>query len=77
MVPPAAVSGSDPISLFGVFGYASIDVHMKWRETPEGIRAAATVEKDEDTNLDFLVATIVPGVDPSTGYFHVIFHEGM
>ena len=68
-VPQSAVSGADPASLYGVFGYASIDVHMKWRETPEGIRAGQAAAES------MRPATVVPGIDPSTGYFHVKFQE--
>ncbi|MCJ1474094.1 hypothetical protein MMC13_002752 [Lambiella insularis] len=75
-VPKAIVSGADSICLYGVFGYASIDVHLKWRETPEAKKAAATDEGMERRNLTFEPATVVPGLDPDTGYFHVKFREG-
>jgi hypothetical protein len=65
------VTGADSMDLFGVFGYASIDVHMTWRETPEGKKAG------EESAAKMTPATIVPGIDPKTGYFHVRFREGM
>jgi hypothetical protein len=69
-VPHEIASGADSVSLYGVFGYASIDVHMRWRETPEGIEAGKP-------NPKVRPATVVPGIDPDTGYFHVKFHEGL
>ncbi|RDW80127.1 hypothetical protein BP6252_04765 [Coleophoma cylindrospora] len=69
-VPHSLASGPDSISLAGFFGYDSIDVHMQWRETPEGIAAR---EGGDDSVRP---ATIVPGIDAETGYFHVKFREG-
>ena len=64
---------SDGDALCGVFGYASIDDHMKWRETPEG-KEFGRVDDDPKNRLT-VPATSVPGIDPDTGYFHVHFHE--
>lgn len=64
------VSGSDSVCVYGVFGYAGINVHMKWRETPE----AKKYGEPSDTVRP---ATVVPGIDPETGYFHVNFQEGV
>jgi hypothetical protein len=69
-VPETIVSGADSVSLYGVFGYASIDVHMQWRETPEG-------KKHGEPSKTVRPATIVPGIDANTGYFHVKFREGL
>lgn len=63
------VSSADSVSLYGIFGYANIDVHMRWRETPEG-------KKYGEPSTTVLPATVVPGVDSKTGYFHVKFQEG-
>lgn len=67
-VPQALASGPQSVSLYGVFGYKSVEDHMTWRETPEAIRHG----KPSKT---ILPATIVPGIDQSLGYFHVKFHE--
>lgn len=68
-VPQSLVQGANSVSLYGVFGYDSIAVHMAWRETPEG---KGHGESDGTT----LPATVVPGIDKETGYFHVHFQEG-
>jgi hypothetical protein len=62
--------------LHGVFGYASIDDHMKWREQPEHGKAIEIFEDLDRRNLSLRPAS-VPGIDPSTGYFHVKFRSGM
>jgi hypothetical protein len=67
--PPTLVTGADAVSLYGVFEYASIDVHEKWMETPEGRRAGEASKKKLRPGVE------VPGVDPRTGYFHVEFFE--
>ena len=67
--PHTLVTGTDAISLYGVFGYASIDVHEKWMETPEGRRDGEASKKNLKPGIE------VPGVDPETGYFHVEFFE--
>lgn len=67
--PPNLVTGANAISLYGVFGYASIDVHMKWMETPEGRGAGEASKKNLRPGVE------VPGVDSGTGYFHVEFFE--
>lgn len=69
-LPKTLVTGADSVSLYGVFGYASIEVHMQWRETPEG-------KKHGESSTTILPAAVVPGIDPSTGYFHVKFREGI
>jgi hypothetical protein len=68
-VPKNIISGKDSVCIYGVFGYASVDAHMQWRETPE----AKKYGEPSDTVLP---AVIVPGIDPKTGYFHVKFQEG-
>jgi hypothetical protein len=67
--PRTLVTGANAISLYGVFGYASIDVHEKWMETLEGKRAGEASKKNLRHGVE------VPGVDPRTGYFHVEFFE--
>lgn len=62
--------------LHGVFGYASIDDHMKWREQPEHGKASEIFEDLERRNLSLRPAS-VHGLDLSTGYFHVKFHAEM
>lgn len=61
--------------LHGAFGYASIDDHMKWRDHPEHGRAAEIFGDLEKKGLSLRPAG-VPGIDPSTGYFHVRFQAG-
>ncbi len=63
--------GEYSVSLFGVFGYTSIDAHMAWRATPEGRRASEQAKRGTT-----MPATTIPGVDAETGYFHVHFQEG-
>lgn len=65
------MEGEHSVSLFGVFGYASIDAHMAWRATPEGRRAGKEAKLGSTKP-----ATTIPGVDAETGYFHVHFQEG-
>jgi hypothetical protein len=67
--PRSLVTGADAISLYGMFGYASIDVHEKWMETADGRRAGEASKKNLRPGVEF------PGVDPGTGYFHVEFFE--
>jgi hypothetical protein len=67
--PPTLITGENAISLYGVFRYASIDVHMKWMEAPEGKRAGEASKKNMRPGIE------VPGVDPRTGYFHVEFFD--
>jgi hypothetical protein len=54
--PYTLVIGADQISLYGVFGYASIGVHEKWMETPEGRRAGEASKKNLRPGVE------VPGV---------------
>jgi hypothetical protein len=68
--PKAILEDENTTFLYGVFGYASIDVHMKWRETPEAQRAGKAAFESMKP------ATVIPGVSESTGYFHVHFQEG-
>ncbi len=56
--------------LCGVFGYASIKDHMQWRQTPEHAEVVSAPGPDMEP-------AAVPGIDPSTGYFHVKFQAGM
>jgi gamma-glutamyltranspeptidase len=63
-------SETDAVSLFGVFGYASLAVHTAWRETPEGKKAG------EEAERNMKPAVGVPGIVEGRGYFHVHFQEG-
>lgn len=53
-VPGDKVSGEEPISLYGVFGYPSIEAHMKWRETPESIMAQGGDEPLESQEPNYV-----------------------
>lgn len=75
MKPEAAAPQPGQEMLCGIFGYASIDVHMKWREQPEHEKASEIFAELEKRNL-ILRPADVPGIDPETGYFHVHFHQG-
>jgi hypothetical protein len=68
-VPKAILEDDNSTFLYGVFGYVSIDVHMKWRETPEAQRAGKAAFESMKP------ATVIPGVSGDTGYFHVHFQE--
>jgi len=61
--------------LTGVFGYASVDVHMQWRTTPEHAKAVAPDPDKDASGVDLMPALTVPGIDPVTGYFHVHFRK--
>jgi hypothetical protein len=67
----AAAPDGKSIALHGVFGYASIEDHMKWRETPEHAQAIEIME-DLGRNLGLGSANI-HGRD----MFHVKFRAGM
>ncbi|KAJ3984641.1 hypothetical protein F5890DRAFT_1515551 [Lentinula detonsa] len=57
------------IALHGVFGYASIDDHMRWREAPEHAKAVETME-ELATKLHLDSADIY-----GTDMFHVAFYH--
>ncbi len=61
--------------LCGVFGYESIEDHMKWREHPEHDKPVEVFEDLKKRNLT-VKSVNVPGIDPDTGYFHVKFSAG-
>ena len=75
---PQAAAPTQPSGewLHGVFGYASIDDHMKWREHAEHEKAGEIFKDLDRRNLGLQPAS-VQGIDPSTGYFHVKFRTGM
>ena len=72
----ATVPQSDGRWLHGVFGYASIDDHMTWREQPEHAKAGENFKDLEKGNLSRRPANVY-GIDPITRYFHVKFRAGM
>lgn len=57
------VTGADAISLYGVFGCASIDVHKKRMETSDGRRAG------DASKENLRPAVEAPGVDLGSGVF--------
>ena len=67
--PKAILEDENTTFLYGVFRYASIDVHIKWRETPEAQRAGKAAFDSMNP------ATAIPGVGEDTGCFHVHFQE--
>ena len=60
--------------LCGLFGYAGIDVHMRWRETPEHAQVIEAFVAMSGKGLSLEVAAL-PGVDVETGWFHVRFRS--
>jgi hypothetical protein len=60
----------EKVALLGVFGYASIEGHMKWRETPEHAKAMEIMgEMAKKTGLTDTKASILQG----RAMFHVHF----
>ncbi len=73
----AAAPDGQSIALHGVFGYASVDDHIRWRETPE--HAQVIEDLEPLANLDLRPAS-VPGGSifvPGESMFHVKFRAGM
>ncbi len=69
-MPHAATPGGDLIALHGVFGYQSVDDHMKWRETPECAEAIEVME-GLSKNLGLRDANV-----HGRSMFHVKFRAG-
>jgi len=66
----------ESIALHGVFGYASVDDHLKWRDTPEHAQVIASMGRSPLK----LGNAIVPGgfiFVPDSSMFHVNFHAGI
>ena len=74
----AAPDGAS-IALHGVFGYASVDDHIKWRETPEHAQVIEDIGRSPLGNLGLGDASM-PGGNifvPDSSMFHVKFRAGM
>lgn len=66
------------IALHGVFGYATVEDHYKWRATPEH---AKVIDESAESPLAKLgmADAILPGGHifvPESSMFHVTFHSG-
>jgi hypothetical protein len=61
--------------LVGIYGYASISVHMAWRETSEHAQAGEIFGELKRHGIVVEPETSVYGIDANTGYFHVKFHS--
>ena len=73
-----AAPDGQSLALHGVFGYASVDDHIKWRETPEHAQVIETMGRSPLGNLGLGNARL-PGGNifvPNSNMFHVNFQEG-
>lgn len=74
-----AAPDGESIALHGVFGYASVDDHLKWRETPEHSQVLEDIKQSPLGSLGLGNARI-PGGNifvPDSSMFHVKFHVGI
>ena len=74
-----AAPDGESIALHGVFGYASVDDHIKWRETPEHAQVIEDIGRSPLSNLGLGNASM-PGGNifvPDSSMFHVKFRAGM
>ncbi|CAD6576652.1 MAG: hypothetical protein ASARMPRED_007812 [Alectoria sarmentosa] len=73
-----AAPDGESIALHGVFGYASVDDHLKWRETPEHTQLIEDLGRSPLENLGLGNASM-PGGNifvPDSSMFHVKFRAG-
>ena len=73
-----AVSDGKSIALHGVFGYASVDDHIRWRETPEHAKVLEDMAQSPLFKLG-LRNPRIPGGNifvPDSSMFHVRFRGG-
>jgi hypothetical protein len=74
-----AAPDGESIALHGVFGYANVDDHIKWRETPEHAQVIEDIGQSPLANLG-LGNAIMPGGNifvPDSSMFHVKFRAGV
>jgi len=64
VTPHAAAPDATEIALHGIYGYASVEDHMKWRETPEHAEIVKTI-------ADFVQQA---GLRPAKVYGSSMFH---
>ena len=77
--PGNAVRDGESIALLGVFGYSSVDDHVKWRQTPEHAQLLEDMGKTPFGQLALGEPTLPGGNTfiPDSSIFHVEFHAGM
>lgn len=78
MNPPAKETpehGGDLLA--GIFGYESIEAHMKWRATPEHAQAGEIFDDLANKGIILEPDTSISGIGLDTGYFHVRFQAGI
>lgn len=74
-----AVSEGESIALHGIFGYTSVDDHIRWRETPECAQVLIDMAHSPMGNLR-LGNPNLPGGNifvPDSSMFHVKFRAGV
>ena len=73
-----AAPDGQSISLLGVFGYESVDDHIRWRQTPEHAQVIEEMGRSELGKLG-LGNAILPGGNifvSDSSMFHVRFAQG-
>ena len=73
-----AAPDGQSIALLGVFGYASVDDHIRWRQTPEHALVIEEMGRSELGDLG-LGNAILPGGNiflSDSSMFHVRFAQG-
>lgn len=74
-----AVPDGESLALHGVFGYASVDDHVKWRATPEHAQVLEEMAQSPLGNVR-LGDPNLPGGNifvPDSSMFHVVFRAGI
>lgn len=61
--------------LHGVFGYDSLEDHLRWREHPEHANAGVVFAELRARGVVLMPDVSVDGVDAKKGYFHVHFQR--
>lgn len=69
-IPPR----SDLEWLHGLYGYDSVDAHLKFKKTAEHAKISSLFQELEKDGVIVRPAE-VPGIDPKTGCFHVHFRS--
>lgn len=69
----------ESIALHGVFGYVTVDDHIKWRETPEHAQVIEEMERSPLSKLGLGNANMPGGYIfvPDSSMFHVKFRSGI
>lgn len=67
------VENENETILSAVFGYDSLEDHLKWRDHPEWPKAGKVFGELREKGVRALPELRVKGVGEETGYFHVEF----